>query len=218
MDQFVSGHARRGSALLLDCRSLEYQFAPLPAGASIVICNTMIHHELSGSAYNQRRAECEQGVRQLSSRLPEIRALRDVTPAQLERYGRDLPPVVYRRCRHVVAENDRVLQASQALQKGDLPRFGQLMYDSHSSLRNDYEVSCPELDLMVEIASLLPGVYGARMTGGGFGGCTVNLVRTDQLEGFRAEVSARYKAGTGRDPAIYVTDAAEGAEEVPVLV
>jgi galactokinase len=214
MDQFVSGHARAGCALLLDCRSLEYRFAPMPAGASIVICNTMVHHELSGSAYNQRRAECEQGVRLLSGHFPGIRALRDVTLDQLERYKRDLPPVIYRRCRHVIAENDRVLQASEALRKGDLQGFGHLMYDSHSSLRDDYEVSCPELDLMVEIASLLPGVYGARMTGGGFGGCTVNLVRTDQLEGFRAEIRARYQAGSGREPAVYVTDAAQGAEEV----
>ena len=216
MDQFVSGHARAGHAILLDCRSLEYQLAPLPAGASLVICNTMVHHELAGSAYNQRRAECEAGVSELSRHLPAIRALRDVTLSQLERYGQHLSPVIYRRCRHVITENDRVLEASQALPQGDLQQFGRLMYKSHDSLRNDYEVSCEELDLMVEIASRLPGVYGARMTGGGFGGCTVNLVPNEDVETFSAGVFAQYQSATGTAPAIYVTDAAEGAEEVSI--
>jgi galactokinase len=214
MDQFVSAHAKAGNALLLDCRSLGYELLPLPAEASLVICNTMVHHELAGSAYNQRRAECEAGVTCLARRFEGVRALRDVTPHQLEQVRDELSPVVYRRCRHVVGENARVLEAAHALTGGRLQRFGQLMYESHRSLRDDYEVSCEELDVMVEITAALPGVYGARMTGGGFGGCTVNIVRNESVDAFRTEVAARYELATGRKPAIYITGAAEGAEEV----
>jgi galactokinase len=214
MDPFISAHAKAGRALLLDCRSLDYRLESLPEGVSIAICNTMVHHDLAASAYNERRAECEAGVELLARRLPEVRALRDVTSAELERCGGDLDPVVYRRCRHVVTENSRVLQAAEALRERDLARFGKLMCESHRSLRDDYEVSCPELDVMTEIAGGLPGVYGARMTGGGFGGCTVNLVRNEDEGNFRKEVSARYFEATGRRPEIYITDAAEGVEEV----
>jgi galactokinase len=216
MDQFVSGHARAGSALLLDCRSLQHRFAALPAGIRIVICNTMVHHQLAASAYNQRRAECEEGVRRLSAHLPAIRALRDVTLSGLENNRQDLPVIIYRRCRHVISENSRVLEAADALERQDLPRFGSFMYESHTSLRDDYEVSCGELDLMVQIASSLSGVYGARMTGGGFGGCTVNLVDSEYVEAFSRDVSRRYQAETGKEPEIYVTEAAEGAEELPM--
>ena len=214
MDQFVSGHARAGNALLLDCRSLNYRFAPLPLGVSIVIANSMVHHELAASEYNQRRAECEEGVRALSRHLPEITALRDVSMEHLERFRSDLRPVVFRRCRHVIAENQRVLLAFEALEQNDLTAFGQLMYESHRSLREDYEVSCPELDLLVRFASSLPGVFGARMTGGGFGGCTVNLVRSESVGTFRERIGAKYCEETGMEPAIYVTDAAGGAEEI----
>jgi galactokinase len=217
MDQFVSGHAKAGHALLLDCRSLDCELLPLPAEPSVVICNTMVHHELAGSAYNQRRTECEAGVARLARRFEGIKALRDVTPDQLEQVREDLSPVVYRRCRHVVTENARVLDAARALIDADFEHFGALMYESHRSLRDDYEVSCKELDVMVDIARALPGVYGGRMTGGGFGGCTVNLIRNEFVNMFRAEIAARYKLATGRQPAIYITDAAEGAEEVRLI-
>ncbi|HEY4085264.1 MAG TPA: galactokinase [Bryobacteraceae bacterium] len=216
MDQFVCGHAGAGSALLLDCRSLRFERKPLPEGIAIVICDTMKRHSLPGSDYNQRRRECHEGVEELSRHIPGVRALRDVPPEKLEANARFLRPVVYRRCRHVVHENARVLQASRALDRGELSRFGRLMYESHQSLRNDYEVSCPELDTLVSIAASLPGVYGARMTGGGFGGCTVNIVRESEVENFRRHVCSRYFAATRIEPAIYVTGAAQGAEEITV--
>jgi galactokinase len=214
MDQFVACHARSSHALLLDCRSLEHRYVRLPESAKLVVCNTMVHHSLASSAYNQRRAECEEGVRLLALRLPGIRALRDIIPEQLEQFRDDLPPVIYRRCRHVIRENGRVLAASAALEHNDLRRFGELMFQSHQSLRDDYDVSCAELDLMVELASALPGVYGARMTGGGFGGCTINLVSADDADAFRTEIAERYFSATGKKPAIYITGAADGAEEI----
>jgi galactokinase len=214
MDQFISccGHARR--ALMLDCRSLDYRLFPLPPDVSLAICNTMVKHELASGEYNKRRAECEAGVRRLAQDLPDVRALRDVTLADLERYGRDLPETTFRRCRHVVSEDARVLEAATALERGDVAAFGRLMAESHRSLREDYEVSCAELDLMVELAGQAKGVFGARMTGGGFGGCTINLVRTEHLEDFKRTVGRGYEQATGRAPEIYVSSAAEGAAEV----
>jgi galactokinase len=214
MDQFISccGHARR--ALMLDCRSLDYRLLPLPPDVSLVICNTMVKHELASGEYNKRRAECEAGVSRLARDLPHVRALRDVTLADLARYSRDLPELIYRRCRHVVSENARVMEAVGALESGDVAVFGRLMAESHRSLRDDYEVSCTELDLMVELAGQANGVFGARMTGGGFGGCTINLVRTEHVEEFKRSVGRGYEQATGRAPEIYVSSAAEGAAEV----
>jgi galactokinase len=214
MDQFISccGHANR--ALWLDCRSLDYRLLPLPPGVSLAICNTMVRHVLAGGEYNKRRAECEAGVSHFARELPNVRALRDVTLADLERYGRDLPEVIQRRCRHIISENARVMDAAGALDRGDLAAFGALMAESHRSLRDDFEVSCAELDKMVEIASPLKCVIGARMTGGGFGGCTINLVETGEIENFKRTVAERYQQATGRAPEIYVSPAAEGAAEV----
>ncbi len=214
MDQFISVFGRTGRALMLDCRSLAFELLPLPPSVSLVICNTMVKHELGSSEYNTRRAQCEEGVRTLSRFSPDIRALRDVSLEQLEQYRGELPELVYRRCRHVVSENIRVEQAAVALKKGDLGSFGDLMGESHRSLRDDYEVSCHELDLMVNSAVEQPGVYGARMTGGGFGGCTINLVRNDAFDQFRTSVSSRYRESTGFDPQIFVSSAAEGAREI----
>jgi len=216
MDQFVSAHATEGAAILLDCRSLHFERKPLPAGAVIVICDTMKRHSLAAGDYNQRRRECHEGVEELSRHIPGVRALRDVTPELLDANERFLPPLIYRRCRHVVRENARVLLASRALDRREILRFGRLMYESHQSLRNDYEVSCPELDTLVRIASSLPGVYGARMTGGGFGGCTVNLVSEGDVENFRRRICSCYFAATRMEPAVYVTGAARGAEEITV--
>ncbi len=214
MDQFVSlfGHAQQ--ALLLDCRSLEFRLLPLPDNVRLLICNTMVKHELASSAYNERRAQCEAGVKHLARFYPNITALRDVTIEQLDQHREGMSDVVYRRCRHVIGENVRVLAAADALESGDLRRFGELMGASHRSLRDDYEVSCRELDLMVELAQRIAGVYGARMTGGGFGGCTVNLVATEDAQRFQQQIAAEYESATGLRPEIYSCVAANGAEEV----
>ena len=214
MDQFVSCHGQAGHALMLDCRTLDYKLLPLPDDIKLVVCNTMIRHELATGEYNARRAECEAGVRHLARALPHVRALRDVTPSELEQYGKGLPQVIYKRCRHVTTENVRVLDAAAVLEGGDLSRFGALMRASHESLRDDYEVSCAELDLMVELAGKVGGVYGARMTGGGFGGCTINLVKTDSVAEFKRVVASGYEQSTGISPEIYVCAAAGGVEEV----
>ena len=216
MDQFVSCHGCASHALLLDCRSLEYKPVKLPPGIQIVICNTMVKHEIGSSQYNVRRAECEQGVRALRKVLPGISCLRDVTSVQLETHRVLLSPSVYSRCRHVISENDRVQSAVRALESGDIRSLGPLMSESHRSLRDDYEVSCKELDLMVEIASPHPGVIGSRMTGGGFGGCTVNLVESVAVEAFKQNVAAKYLAQTGLTPETYVSPAADGVQQVQV--
>ncbi len=212
MDQFVAGFGATGHALMLDCRSLEYQLLPIAQELRVVICNSMVRHELAAGEYNRRRADCETAVRLLQPVLPAIRALRDVTTADLEKYQHLLPGTVYCRCRHVVSENQRVLAAAKSLGTRNAERFGQLMYRSHASLRDDYEVSCKELDLLVDLASSMPGVYGSRMMGGGFGGCTVNLVRSDCAAAFRAQVTQMYAEKTGATPETYVCEPAEGAQ------
>jgi galactokinase len=214
MDQFVSCFAQAGRALFLDCRSLDYRLLPLPPHVSLITCNTMVKHRHASGEYNSRRAQCEEGVRLLSRSLPNIRALRDVTAEELERHGHDLSATIRKRCHHVVLENARVSAAATALQDGDLAIFGRLMKESHRSLRDGYEVSCPELDLMVELAEKQEGVYGARMTGGGFGGCTVNLVKSDAAAEFDHSVSGGYEKATGLSPQILVTSAADGVGEV----
>src|SRR6201987_1515357 len=193
MDQFVSCLGKAGHALRLDCRSLDFELVPIPASVRLVICNTMVKHELSGSEYNRRREECDEGVRILKTWYPGIRALRDVSLEQFEAHAADLPAVIRNRCRHVITEIRRVMEGSQALKVGDLELFGNLMRASHASLRDLYEVSCEELDIMVESAEGLPGFWGGRMTGGGFGGCTVNLVDASEAEAFVREIKARYE-------------------------
>jgi galactokinase len=212
MDQFIAAFGVAGHALLLDCRSLEYQLLPVPPDLRVVVCNSMVRHELASGEYNRRREDCETGVKILRSHLPEIGALRDVTVEILEKYKSFLPPRVYFRCRHVVSENQRTLAAAQALRSKDFVDFGRLMYESHASLRDDYEVSCREIDLLVELASSEPGIYGARMTGGGFGGCTVNLVRAESTDTFKAHMAEAYKNTTGIAPDIHVCEPAQGAE------
>jgi galactokinase len=214
MDQFVSCFGRASNALLLDCRSLEHKYVKLPPDVQLVICNTMVKHELASGEYNARRAECEEGVRILRIVLPNIRALRDVTLAQLEEHRQILPPKVIARCRHVITENARVQSAVEAFHRGDSKALGPLMAESHRSLRDDYEVSCKELDLMVEIAAAQPGLVGARMTGGGFGGCTINLVESGAVADFKREVAAEYSSQTGLMPEIYVSPASEGAQQM----
>ena len=211
MDQFVSCLGKAHHALLLDCRSLQYEYIPLPSGVRLVVCNTMVKHEHASGEYNQRRSECDQGVKILSRFYPGIRALRDVSVEQLQSHLADLPAVTYRRCLHVVTENRRVLDGAGHLRRGDIVRFGQLMHESHVSLRDLYQVSCRELDLMVEIAEGLKGFCGGRMTGGGFGGCTVNLVNAADASAFAREIAARYRKSMGIAPDVYICDAADGA-------
>jgi galactokinase len=210
MDQFVSSHGKREHALLLDCRSLDYRLLHLPENVRLVICNTMVKHNLAKGEYNERRAECEAGARYFAGQNPDVKALRDVSFDLFQAHKQDLPERVMRRCRHVIGENARVLQAGEALERDDLHGFGALMGQSHQSLRDDFEVSCSELDLMVELATKIDGVYGARMTGGGFGGCTINLVQANSLADFQHVVSAGYESGTGVKPEIYVCSASDG--------
>jgi len=214
MDQFIACHGQAGHGLMLDCRSLDFRLIPIPSGVNLVICNTMVKHEHSSGEYNKRRAECEEGVRVLAKVFPGIRALRDVTLAQLEQNRYRLPMVVYKRCRHVITENDRVCAAALSLQNAGIQSLGKLMADSHRSLRDDYEVSCAELDLMVELACQQKGVFGARMTGGGFGGCTINLVSAECTAEFQRDVAAGYYSATRKRPEIYVCQAAQGAEMI----
>ena len=214
MDQLAATLGRQDHALLIDCRSLAMEPISLAnLNAAIIVCNTNVKHELATSAYNQRRAECEEGVELLRARLPRIRALRDVSVVDFEEYAKELPEPVRRRCRHVVTENDRTLKAAKALERGDREYLGQLMRQSHESLKTDYEVSCRELDLMVEIASRQDGVSGARMTGGGFGGCTINIVREEGLQIFTRTLAEAYRAATEIQPDIYVVRADDGVRE-----
>jgi galactokinase len=212
MDQFVSSNGQQGHALMIDCRSLDYQAIRLPPQIRLVVCNTMVKHEHSAGGYNARRSECEEGVRRLAAVLPGMRALRDVTAEQLEQHRSLLPEVVYRRCRHVISENNRVLCMVEALKRGDVREIPQLMRESHESLRDDFEVSCRELDLMVEIASAKRGVLGARITGGGFGGCTINLIESSAAKEFQERVGAEYEATSGLRPDILICEPSQGVE------
>jgi galactokinase len=211
MDQFISLNGRHDQALVLDCRSLDFSLVAIPEHVKLVICNTMVKHEVATSGYNERRAESERAVQLLSRALPGIRALRDVTPEQLERHRDLLPELIYKRALHVILENARVLDSADALRAGDVRRFGQRMAESHLSLRDLYQVSSPELDLMVDLANRQPGVYGARMTGGGFGGATINLVEADSVGAFKENVSLAYQAKAGIATQIYICAPAEGA-------
>jgi galactokinase len=214
MDQFISLHGRANRALMLDCRSLQFELVPIPESVRLVICNTGIKHKLAGGEYNRRREECEEAVRFLAKALPNIRALRDVNREQLEQHRGLLSEVAYKRALHIVTENERVLNGMEALRTGDLLQFGGYMADSHVSLRDMFEVSCAELDLMVELANRERGVFGARMTGGGFGGATINLVDARCAAGFAENVAKAYQEKTGIACATYVCMPAEGASRV----
>jgi len=212
MDQFVSCMGKAGHAFFLDCRSLEFKHVPLPSKIRLVICNTMVKHALASGSYNTRRTECEEGVKALAHWDPQVRSLRDVSQDLLDAHMKDLREVVGRRCLHVIRENQRVLDAAEGLRAGDLVKVGELMGESHRSLRDLYEVSCRELDIMVEAAESLPGYCGGRMTGGGFGGCTVNLVRASDAEEFARQIALRYQQKTGIAPSVYVCSAEDGAQ------
>ena len=216
MDQYISALGRRGHALLIDCRSLQAEQVPLDTkDIAVVICNSNVKHALASSEYNIRRRECETGVKILREFLPGIIQLRDVSLEDFERYEAKLPEIIRKRCRHVITENERTLRAVEALKKNDFVEFGRLMWLSHASLRDDYQVSCKQLDLLVEIAANCRFVAGARMTGGGFGGSTVNLVPRADLTEFTEKISTEYKRLTNLETTVYVTGATDGARELP---
>jgi len=206
MDQLIAALGQAGHALWIDCRTLDHQAVPLPAVHTVLVVDTAAPRSLAASAYNARRAECEQAAQTLG-----VRALRDVSPAELDLRLADLSPVVARRARHVVRENQRVLEAVAALRQGDLPTFGELMNQSHDSLRDDYEVSSPALDAVVDIARATPGVLGARMTGAGFGGCAIALVRDDCAPILAERIRELYPRRTGLTPRVYPCLASDGA-------
>jgi galactokinase len=212
MDQFASACGQAGKLMLLDCRSLEYRSLPLPENTAIVVADTTVRRKLTSGGYNDRRAACEQAVRLLSHDLPGIKALRDVSLEDFNRLSHTLPAVVALRARHVVEEIERTRQAIPLLEQGETQAFGQLMNACHTSLRDLYQVSVPELDTMVQIAQSLPGCLGARLTGGGFGGCTVNLVASDQAQAFAGSLGPEYERRTGLHPEIYICRASGGAE------
>jgi galactokinase len=210
MDQMIACYGRADAALCLDTRSLERRWLPLPPRVRVVVCNTMVRHELASGEYNARRADCEAGVAALAQRRPNVRALRDVTLADLEATADRVSERVYRRCRHVITENARVVAAAAALEDHDLHRVGTLMNESHESLRRDYDVSCAELDTMAGIARSLAGVHGARMTGGGFGGCVVALVDAAAEAAVVRDIARGYESATGVRPDLWPTGAGAG--------
>ncbi len=207
MDQYVSVFGREGAAIRIDCRSLEHEAVTLPPGVVFLAVNSMAKHALANSAYKERTRECAEAAERLG-----VASLRDASAERLE--TAHLPDPLGRRARHVVTENARVEQFVAACREGDVPRMGRLFLESHASLRDDYEVSCAELDFLVETAAGLPGVHGARMTGGGFGGCTVNLLRPDAADEFAGRISSAYQGRFGVIPRIYSCRPANGAEEI----
>ena len=217
MDQFVAVLGKKGHALFLDCRDLSYQYAYIPSDeVSVVVCDSGVRRGLSNSEYNLRRSQCEQGAKRLATVLPGAKALRDISIEQFEEHQGLLPDGMRRMCRHVISENSRVKEAVVALRRGDVVRFGQLMNLSHQSLRDEFQVSCRELDLLVEIARSVDGVLGARLTGAGFGGCTVNLVRKRSAPLLAQTVEEKYEAETGIKPAVYPCQIEDGVREIPI--
>jgi galactokinase len=211
MDQFASSCGVADHAMLLDCRSLEWRPVPLPDGVALVVVHSGSRRKLDGSAYNERRAQCEAAAAALATLDPSVRSLRDVSPALLAEGRHLLDPVVARRAEHIVIENGRVLDTIAALEAGDLAAVGRLFAAGHASLRDLFEISSPELDALVDIAAAVPGVVAARMTGGGFGGCTVNLVRPDAIDALTAAVLTDYPARTGLTPMVLPVVATDGA-------
>ena len=211
MDQFICALGKRDHALFLDCRDLAYRHVPLRGNVKIIVCNSGVRRALAASEYEIRLEQCRQAVAQLRTTGLAVNSLREIDLADLEVASPSLTETLLKRARHVISENHRVLEAVKVLEKGDLERFGELMNASHESLRDDYEVSSKELDVLVDLALRQPGVLGARMTGAGFGGCTVNLVRADAAESFAEAVKAGYRKALGLDADIYVCKASDGA-------
>jgi galactokinase len=214
MDQFISANGKENHALLLDCRDLSYKLAPIPANVALIIANTMVKHSIAGGDYKTRRAESEAACAIIASHRPGVPFLRDATLEDLERWGHEMAPKSLLRARHVISENLRTQAAASALARGDMAELGRLMAEAHRSYSQDFEGSCVEADLMVELANDLPGLIGARLTGGGFGGCTINLVEQDKAKAFSAELGRRYAAKTGIQPQIHICHASDGAHSL----
>jgi galactokinase len=216
MDQYISCCGVAGHALLIDCRSLESRHVAIAPNLRLLIANSRVRHQHAGGEYNLRREACEEGVRLLSRYLGPIQALRDVTPEQLEAKRRKLPDLIYRRCRHIVTENARVLEAARALEAGDFGACGRAMNASHISMRDDFEITCPEVDMLAGLAQTVNGVYGSRMTGGGFGGCTITLLEEWAVDKASQMLIDGYRIGMGRDVDLYVCTPSDGARLIPV--
>ena len=215
MDQYISVFGREHSAVKIDCRSLDHQLVELPDGVTFVAVNTMVKHALAGSAYKDRVAECAAAVTAIQQEFPSVKSLRDVASQdQFESVAGLLPPVVARRARHVVSEDERVERFVASSARGELETMGKLLVASHRSLQYDYEVSCAELDFLVDHALPIDGVYGSRMTGGGFGGCTVTMLRPGAVEAFAASIARSYERRFQVTPRIYRCNPSGGAREV----
>lgn len=215
MDQFASIFGKKDHAIRLDCRSLEFEYFPLNTGNyRLMLADTRVKHSLASSEYNVRRQECEKGVQVISSKLSGIKSLRDLNPVEIRSFKNDMEPVIYDRCEYVTEENERVLKTCEALAKGDLLQVGQWMFASHEGLSKKYGVSCPELDLLVDTATQLAGVSGARMMGGGFGGCTINLVDGAQMEKVKKELDCAFQEQFGRNLVFYEVNTDDGATEI----
>ena len=198
MDQFASMMGRKNQVMLLDCRTLEFEYFPLDLGKyELLLLNTNVTHALTDSVYNERRGQCEEGVAIIQDIYPDIKTLRDVNFSILTRFSKSLPPLIFKRCMHVVSENHRVLEATEAIKSNNITLLGQLLDASHNSLRDDYEVSCSELDFLVEKSKRHPEILGSRMMGGGFGGCTINIVKKDFTETFIEKISKDYQSKFG---------------------
>lgn len=214
MDQFISANGAADHALLLDCRDLSYTLAPIPHSVALVIANTMVKHSVAGGEYTTRRAEVEEACAVIARHRPEVRFLRDATVSDLEKWGREMSPNALKRARHVITENLRTVAAADALMSHDLTKLGRLMAEAHTSYSQDFEASCVEADAMVALAQDLPGLIGARLTGGGFGGCTVNLVEATHAADFAEALAARYAAEIGIVPEVHICHASAGAHRV----
>ena len=215
MDQFISCMGKRDHAMFLDCETLHYEHVPFPSECQLVVCDTGVKRKLAASEYNIRRQQCTEGAHLLSYVLPSVKTLRDVSAKQFEQHKGKLGDIIRRRCQHVIYENERVLRSVSALKKKDLSEFGKLMYQSHMSLKNDFEVSCPELDAAVDICAEVEGVYGARMTGAGFGGSAICLVETSQAEAVVERLQKEFPSKTRRKPTIQVCTTEDGARVWP---
>ena len=214
MDQFISANGAKDHALLLDCRDLSFRLVPIPADVALVIANTMVKHAVTGGEYTSRRAEVEAAAAAIARHRPEVKFLRDATVEDLERWGGEMSAESLKRARHVITENTRTVAAADALERGDLQEVGRLMAEAHRSYSKDFEASCTEADAMVQLAQELPGLIGARLTGGGFGGCTVNLVQVAEAERFAKALGERYAAQTGIKPQIHICHASGGARRL----
>jgi galactokinase len=214
MDQFISANGKKDHALLLDCRDLSYKLAPIPADVALVIANTMVKHAVTGGEYTSRRAQVEEAAAVIGRHRPEVKFLRDATLGDLEKWGGEMSPEAVKRARHVISENERTVEAADALARNERKKLGRLMAEAHWSYSRDFEASCEEADAMVELAQDLPGLIGARLTGGGFGGCTVNLVEAAHAKEFAAELGRRYETRIGIQPQIHICHASDGARKL----